>query len=198
MNHLHGLLESSHRAAEEVLNHLEKLGVSTDVVYQLAFIEASLARFEVLLELNFNDPQPLTRIASFVARLIRENRARESIRELLRQNFHLLTRKILERNGETGEHYIARSPKEYREMIRSAAGGGVIMAFTTWFKLIILGWRLPGLMEGFAASFNYATGFVAIQLTGLPRWPPSSRPTPPRHSPRGCTKSASLKPWKRW
>jgi site-specific recombinase len=44
LNHLHGLIESGHRAVEEVLTHLEKRGVSTDVVYQLAFIEALLSR----------------------------------------------------------------------------------------------------------------------------------------------------------
>jgi site-specific recombinase len=166
LNHIHGLIESSHKATEEVLQHLERLGVSTDVVYQLAFIDASLDRFEVLLELNFNRDQPLTRLASFVARLVRENRARESVTGLLRQNFHLLMRKILERNADTGEHYITRTPREYREMLGSAAGGGVIMAFTTLMKLIILSWRLPALMEGLAASTNYAAGFVAIQLSG--------------------------------
>ncbi|HWD20599.1 MAG TPA: site-specific recombinase [Verrucomicrobiae bacterium] len=166
LNHLRGLIESSHRAAEEVLRHLENLGVSTEVVYQLAFIEASLARFETLLELNFNGEQSLARIAAFVAALVRENRAQESVVELMRENFHLLTRKILERNAETGEHYIARTRREYGEMLRSAGGGGVIMAFTTWMKLILLGWHLPALMEGLAASVNYAGGFVAIQLTG--------------------------------
>ena len=166
LNHLRGLIDSCHRATEEVMGHLEKLGVSTDVVYQLAFIEASLNRFTVLLELNFNGEQPLTQISAFVARLVRENRARESVMELLQQNFHLLTRKIVERNAETGEHYIARTPREYCEMVKSAAGGGVLMAFTAWFKLIILGWHLPGLLQGFAASLNYATGFVAIQLSG--------------------------------
>jgi site-specific recombinase len=166
LNHLHGLLETCHQALEEVLAHLEARGVSTDVVYQLAFLEAALARFAVLLELNFNRELPLTQLGGFVARLVRENRARESVAELLRQNFRLLTRKIVERNAETGEHYIARTPGEYGEMLRSAAGGGVIMAFTTWFKLIILGCHLPGLLQGFAASFNYATGFVAIQLSG--------------------------------
>ena len=166
LNHLHALIDGCHRASEEVLQHLEKLGVSTDVVYQLAFIEASLDRFGVLLELNFDHEIPLTRLASFVARLVRENRERESVTGLLRQNFRLLTRKILERNGETGEHYIARTPKEYREMLKSAAGGGVIMAFTTWFKVIILSWHLPALLEGLSASTNYAAGFVGIQLTG--------------------------------
>src|SRR5208282_2223338 len=33
-------------------------------------------------------------------------------------------------------------------------------------KTILLAWGLPGLMEGLAASLNYAAGFVAIQLTG--------------------------------
>jgi len=166
LNHLHGLLESCHDALEQVRAHLETRGVSTDVVYQLAFLEAALDRFAVLLELNFNRELPLTRVGAFVARLVRENRARESVAELLRQNFQLLTRKIVERNAETGEHYIARTVREYCEMLRSAAGGGVIMAFTTWFKFIILGWHLPGLLQGCAASFNYAAGFVTIQLTG--------------------------------
>jgi site-specific recombinase len=40
------------------------------------------------------------------------------------------------------------------------------MAFTTWIKTIILNWHLAGLLQGMAASVNYAVGFVAIQLTG--------------------------------
>ena len=166
LNHLRGTLDSCHRTLAEVQSHLETREVSTDVVYQLAFMEACLGRFEVLLELHFNDAPSPGRSSSFVALLVRQNLARESVGELLRQTFHLLTRKILERNAATGEHYIARTPVEYRDMLRRAAGGGVIMAFTTWFKLIILGWQLPGLLQGAAASLNYASGFVAIQLTG--------------------------------
>ncbi len=166
LNHLRALLETCHQALEEVQGHLETRGVSTDVVYQLAFLEAALERFARLLELNFSRKQPLVHISGFVAQLVRENRARESVIGLFRQNFRLLTRKLVERNAETGEHYIARTPREYRAMLQSAAGGGVIMAFTTWFKLIILGWHLPGLLQGFAASGNYAAGFVGIQLSG--------------------------------
>jgi site-specific recombinase len=40
------------------------------------------------------------------------------------------------------------------------------MAVTSWFKTIILGWSLHGLLQGMAASLNYSAGFVAIQLTG--------------------------------
>jgi site-specific recombinase len=136
------------------------------VVYHLAFIDASLERMEVLLQLAFDPTRQPGRNAGFVALLARQNRAQESVIDLLRQNWRLLTRKIVERSGETGEHYIARSRQEYVVMLQSAAGGGAIMAVTAWLKTILLAWSLPGLMEGLAASLNYSVGFVAIQLTG--------------------------------
>ena len=166
LNYLRAQLDACHRVTDEVLGHLENRGVSTEVVYQLAFIDATLRRFETLLELIFNPSRKMADAGALVAMLVRENRARESLSDLMKQNFQLLTRKIVERSAETGEHYIARTPKEYVEMLRRAGGGGVIMAFTTWFKITILGWHLAGLLQGLAASVNYAAGFVAIQLTG--------------------------------
>ncbi|HUD47959.1 MAG TPA: hypothetical protein VMR33_14085 [Candidatus Baltobacteraceae bacterium] len=166
LNYLRSLIDACHRARAEVLEHLEKSGVSTEVVYHLAFLDASLQRFEDLLDFAFEPATQMKRSAGFVALLARQNRARESVVDLLRQNCRLLTRKIVERTGETGEHYIARSRQEYGVMLKSAAGGGAIMAVTAWLKTILLGWGLPGLMQGVAASVNYSVGFVAIQLTG--------------------------------
>jgi site-specific recombinase len=167
LNHVRLLIESCYRAEEEVLAHLEENGVSTDVVYQLAYIEAALKRLEALLELAFKPDLSLTRVGAFVAMLVRENQARESVRDLLRQNFRLLTRKIVERNAKTGEHYIARTANEYWQMVRQAAGGGALMSVTTWFKTMILTLHFAALWEGVAASINYALGFVAIQLCGF-------------------------------
>jgi site-specific recombinase len=166
LNHLQSLMEACHLARTEALAQLEKSGVSTEVVYHLAFIEASLERFQNLLEMAFDPGTGMKRRAAFVALLARQNRARESVTDLLRQNFRLLTQKMVERSGETGEHYITRSREEYVAMLKSAAGGGAIMAVTAWFKTILLAWGLPGLMQGIAASLNYSLGFVAIQLTG--------------------------------
>ncbi len=163
---LQSLIEACHRAGTEALEHLEKSGVSTELVYHLAFIDASLQRFQELLELLFDPTAQLTRHAAFVALLARQNKARESVTDLLRQNFRLLTRKMVERSGETGEHYIARTRQEYGAMLKSAAGGGAIMAVTAWLKTILLAWSLPALIQGIAASLNYSLGFVTIQLTG--------------------------------
>jgi site-specific recombinase len=166
LNYLRSLIDGCHRARAKVLEHLERSGVSTEVVYHLAFIEASLQRFQDLLDFAFEPATPMKRSAGFVALLARQNRARQSVVDLLRQNCRLLIRKIVERTGETGEHYIARSRQEYGVMLKSAAGGGAIMAATAWLKTILLAWGLPGLMQGIAASLNYSLGFVAIQLTG--------------------------------
>ena len=167
LNQLRLLIENCYRSQEEVLAHLEGYGVSTDVVYQLAYIEAALKRLEDLLELAFKPDLSLTRVGAFVAMLVRENQARESVRDLLRQNFRLLTRKMVERNAKTGEHYIARTAQEYWKMVRSASGGGALMSLTLWFKVLILTLHLAALWEGVAASLNYALGFVAIQLCGF-------------------------------
>ena len=166
LNYLRAQLDACHRLTDEVLGHLEIRGVSTEVVYQLAFIDAILRRFETLLELVFSPGRKMADAGALVAMLVRENRARESIADLMKQNFRLMTRKIVERSAETGEHYIARTKRDYVEMLRRAGGGGVIMAFTTWFKVNILGWHLAFLQEGLVASLNYAAGFVSIQLTG--------------------------------
>jgi site-specific recombinase len=167
LNHLRTLIENCYRASEEVLAHLEENGVSTEVVYQLAYIEAALKRLEALLELAFKPDLSLARVGVFVAMLVRENQARLSVRDLMRQNFRLLTRKIVERNAKTGEHYIARTAQEYWAMVRKAGGGGVLLSTTTWFKPLILSLHLAALWEGVAASLNYIVGFVAIQLCGF-------------------------------
>jgi site-specific recombinase len=166
LNYLHSLIDACYRDRAAALQQLEKTGVSTKVVYHLAFLEAALQRFQELLALAFDPADRLRRSAGFVASLARQNRAQESVIDLLRQNWRLLTRKMVERNGETGEHYIARSRQEYGAMLKSAAGGGVIMAVTSWLKTILLAWSLSPLLLGITASLNYSLGFVAIQLTG--------------------------------
>jgi site-specific recombinase len=166
LNYLHTLIDACHRARSAALAQLEKSGVSTEVVYHLAFLEEALERFQELLALSFDPAHSLRRSAGFVALLARQNRAQESVLDLLHQNWRLLTRKMIERNGATGEHYIARNRQEYGIILQSAAGGGVIMAVTAWLKTILLAWSLPALMQGIAASLNYSLGLVAIQFTG--------------------------------
>jgi site-specific recombinase len=99
-----------------------------------------------------------------LAGFARISRERRSVRALLSRNFSLLSRKIAERHAETGEHYITRNGREYAGMLWAAAGGGLVMGFTTWGKLGILGLHLPLIPTGFWAGMNYAASFVIVAL----------------------------------
>jgi site-specific recombinase len=76
----------------------------------------------------------------------------------------LLAAKVAERSAETGEHYITRTPAEYRAMVGKAAGGGAVMAFTTLVKFGLYALALSAFWGGFLAGVNYALSFVLIQL----------------------------------
>jgi len=160
-------IDNCGKAVETAYTHLEEYGVSTEIVYQLARIDKQLVRMETLLELLLSHPAPPERMAGFIAELIREHQAHRGIRSLLRGNFELLSRKMVERTAETGEHYIARDRKQYRELFQHAAGGGVVMGIVTWMKFGLGAWHMPLLLEGLIFGCNYAFSFVVIQLCGF-------------------------------
>ena len=74
-------------------------------------------------------------------------------------------RKAAPRNGESGEHYITRTPKEYIHLIKSAIGGGVLTAFTAVFKFLIHHLNFEAFFNGLLASLNYSISFLAIHFS---------------------------------
>lgn len=167
LNYVRTVAESGYQALDQVLERLEETGVSMEVVYDVERLRAMLRRLELLLE-AWGDPdlQP-TRGVILLSELVQDNHARRSLLELARRNLQLLARSLVERSAETGEHYIAHTRTEYNGLIRSALGGGVVTAFTSLFKISLLGLALAGFLEGTVIGFNYALSFVAIQLLGF-------------------------------
>jgi site-specific recombinase len=167
LNHVRSAADACDLAVDEVTGHLTQTGVNTSLVYDLERIRAQVRRLELLLEVwsspNLNDQ----RLLAVLADLVRQNHEHRSVVALLRQNLHLLTRRIVERNAETGEHYLARSRGEYFTMFRSALGGGAVTGVTTMVKLLLAKVAFSEFFKGVALSVNYAGSFVAIQLCGF-------------------------------
>jgi site-specific recombinase len=78
----------------------------------------------------------------------------------------MLTRRIVERNAETGEHCVARNGREYLAMFGSAAGGGVVLGATAFIKLLLAKLVLAEFFRGAFYGLNYAASFVVAQLLG--------------------------------
>lgn len=161
---LRALLDGCLATTETVHAHLDEFGVSVKVVYLLEGVKARVRRVGDLLELLVRPAPAPESTTRFLARLVRDSRARTELGALAGQNLRLLAKKLVDRSAETGEHYIARNRAEYREILRSAAGGGALTAITTYVKIAVTALPVAPFVSGALASLNYAVSFVALQL----------------------------------
>lgn len=155
---------------DAIRKRLETAGVSVDVVYCLDAIRRMLQRIERMHP--FLDPRTTSadRIKGARGMLNALTHGRledESLRQLARQNLGLLARKIIERVGHTGEHYVTSGRRDYFKMLASAAGGGALTAFTVVGKVWSKSWHLAPFMEGLVNAGNYAGSFIVMQLLGF-------------------------------
>ncbi|MBB4843039.1 site-specific recombinase [Paucibacter oligotrophus] len=163
LQYLRALLEACHRAAASVPEHLEQHGVSVDIMFAVEQLQARIQRIEALLDCLCSE-QPQRELQRLLASLVRVDHERRSIRTLFASHYSLLARKVAERSAETGEHYITRDRADYRLMLNHAAGGGAIIAGTTFVKFLVMALGLSALWGGFWAGVNYAASFVIIHL----------------------------------
>ncbi len=161
--YLRALLDTCRRCAASVHEHLEAHGVSVDVVFEVDQMQARTHRIDALLTCVIS-PEPAREITRLIAELVRTADERRSVRGLLASHYSLLARKVAERSAETGQHYITRTVDEYRQMLVAAAGGGSVLAVTTFVKFAVLALALSPFWGGFWAGANYAASFVLIQL----------------------------------
>ncbi len=163
------LIEETRRHLEQVRESLEDHGVSIEVVYSLDSIERGLARIELLLP--FIDPndslEPTYEIRAVIAAVGRGLVGGRSFVQLMSDNLRLLARKVIERAGRTGEHYVTSSRREYWGMLGSAAGGGFLTLGTAAAKFLIKWGHWPLFVDGLLSSIDYAASFVVMQLLGF-------------------------------
>ena len=163
LNNLRAALAKARAAIDSVYEHLERFGVSVDVVFQVERTRLRIDRVDQLLAV-WADRAQLTNYAALTAQLIEANLNRSSITGLLAESYSLLGRKVVERSAETGEHYIARTRKDYFGMLRMAAGGGVVTAVTVYLKFFIASLHLNKFVEGVLFSFDYIASFLTIHF----------------------------------
>ena len=159
-------LEACRQAAAGVYGHLDEHGISVGLVFRLQQMRQRIMRIRQLLDCLLS-PNPARSAQRLVARLALLSAQGRSVRQLLASSSSLLASKVAQRSAEAGEHYITRSPQEYRAMLGTAAGGGAVVALTTWAKFALMGLGGTAFWAGWFASLNYALSFVAIGLLGL-------------------------------
>jgi site-specific recombinase len=161
--YLRALLDQCVHAAESVMPHLESHGVSVNIVFDLDQLQGRCQRIEELLNAVIA-PDRVAEGRRLLVGLVGSLREQASVRALFARHYSLLARHVAERNAETGEHYITRDGDEYRRMLRRAAGGGAVIAGTTFAKFAIAALGMTAFWGGFWAGVNYALSFVVVML----------------------------------
>ncbi len=153
---------------DRIYDDLDEHGVSVGLVYHVERMRAQLTRMARLIDLRAAAyiSQGATHIQELLADLIRAHHERASVRGLVRRNFALLARKMVERNASHGEHYIARDRKEYRAMLRAAMIGGGVTALAALGKSALTGLGMAKFFEGLFISVNFALSFLLISALG--------------------------------
>jgi site-specific recombinase len=96
--------------------------------------------------------------------VIEAHNRRYAVKEVFSSNINLLARNITENASRTGEHYIAEDRGQYRAMLRSASGAGVIIGFMAMLKILASYLHAAPLIEAFLFSMNYSLGFMLIHV----------------------------------
>ena len=156
-------LEACRQAALTVYAHLEEHGISVGIVFRLRQLRERALRIHDLMDC-LQSEAPVEALTQLMAKLVAVSQEGRSIRALIASSSHLTAAKVAERSAESGEHYITRDAAEYREMLRTAGGGGLVLAFTTWAKFGVYALGLSAFWAGFAAGLNYALSFVIVML----------------------------------
>lgn len=154
---------------KEVHRHMESAGVSVELIFDLKKVEACLLRMQAIARVLVatDQSEEITAVQSLLGQVIEGRLSDRSLRSLLRENLNLIARKMVERTGHSGEHYIAHSRAEYWHMWRAALGGGLFTVLTAAIKMRIVDAGLPMFVEGFLSGTNYAVSFVILQMLGL-------------------------------
>lgn len=161
--YLRALLDSCRRCADSVHDHLEEHGVSVSVVFDVDQLRLRTYRIEQLLNCVVSRQQARD-VTRLLAELVRTAAERRSITALFADHYSLLARKVAERSAEVGDHYITRDSASYRRMLKAAAGGGAVIAGTTFVKFFVAALAMSAFWGGFWAGMNYAVSFLIVHL----------------------------------
>lgn len=165
-------LQSAAHACLETLNECRKLLelVEQDFSdYELDKAGAMMGRMEnLLMILSLTDLSKLPALLrQLMISLVNGAVSDRNFGAFFKKQSARVSHDLAERMGVVGEHYIARTTKDYFSMIRRAGGGGLITAGTIVAKFAMASMGSNLFLGGALASLNYVASFLLMQLFGF-------------------------------
>ena len=150
-----------------LFEQLIKAGVKINIVYSFQIHRKRLKRFQMILSILDPDKSTASSLRLLASQLVLDVHEQRGFVSFLRANLSLLAERVVQANSHVGEHYVARSWKDFNTMLTSAMGGGVITAATVYIKYGFAKLGFVGFLKGFFDGLNYSASFLTIQLLGF-------------------------------
>lgn len=150
---------------QKVRRHASSTGVSISLTQLVVRISQMLSRIEHLLRLleARGEDRHLVIVQLFKELVTADNR-KYSLRDLFSTHTELLALLVTENAGNTGEHYVTTTRREYINMLRSGMGAGLIVGFMAMLKMLAGKLSLAPLAAAFLYSMNYSLGFMLVHV----------------------------------
>jgi len=163
------LHKQCNKYVDQAFKNVHKYGISIKVNQSLLRIRQQLDRIKLILPflvLN-DDKEEDKRTIELSMLLIKLNCNKNNVKKLINESTQLLSYEITQHTAQTGEHYITRTRGEYFKMLRTASGGGLIVAFLCVFKVFLGKIDASDFGHAILYGLNYSIGFITIYLMGF-------------------------------
>ncbi len=166
LHDLQVMIGESLKVVEQAFTYLETHGVSVDLVFRFERVELQLQRLSLMSKFLTAAAQGKaeTGVGPLVAELVRAGHDAHRLGRLFSGKIRLLSRRIVEHTGDSGDHYIVHDRAGYFQMLGSAGGGGLLTVGTTVLKAAIARFPLPPMLGLMANTANYAGSFLAMNF----------------------------------
>jgi site-specific recombinase len=166
IRHIDVLLDQCDATLDGIRRKARENGISIRLTYLLARLRQLIDRLRLLIDFAVVDNRQRHAVV-VLKTLLETEQTSDEIGEFIGQNVSLLARNVTDHASRHGEHYVAEDRADWQAMAKSAAGGGIVIAFMALFKIKLALLHLPPLTEGIAFGLNYGLGFVLIHLLGF-------------------------------
>jgi len=170
--HVQVMLDQCEEALLRIRRRAAKLGTSLTLTFKLERLHQHLRRIGRLLRLlaGLRQRRMLADVAPEIVdlfkELVRSECRKHRLSDYLGKNVELLSLRMTESAGKTGERYITTTRREYFGILQSAALGGLIIACMAGFKLVLATFGHAPLTSALSFCLNYGIGFVIIHIIG--------------------------------
>ncbi len=141
-------------------------GSSVKVAHLLERLSQSLDRLKILLDIQISADATLrNRQTTILMNSMTMAAVEQHSTGLLRQrSVKMLAKSISDNTSDHGEHYITRDRRGYWGMLRSAVGGGILIALMALNKIHIGNLGFSEFTTSLLGGLNYGIGFMIIHM----------------------------------